>query len=449
MFGGTPARNMANELARDIPADWSVRAGQVRGVAWSAALGTKAYGGPVVAGGRVFVATNNDRPRDPTIKGAGGVLMCFRESDGKFLWQAFHPALPADVVKEARNEGLAATPTVVGDRVYYVSNRCELVCLDAAGDQEKGTAHVVWKLDMIEDLGVFPHKVPSGSPLVVGDLVFTATGNGVDEDEVRAPDAPSLVAVDRHTGRVKWQDRSPGAAVILGQWSNPAYAEVRGKGQVLFGGGDGWLRAFEPRTGRPLWKFDVNPKDGTRKEVPRGQRNYFVATPVVHDGRVYVGLGQEPSLGAGPSHFWCIDPAAAVNKDSGPVWHYGGPADARTRRETERAYVFGRTVSTCAVHDGLVYVAEVGDFLHCLDARTGRPCWVADVGAPVWGSPLYADGKVYVGTDGGEVLIFAAGREKRLLGKVDVKDKVCTTPVAANGRLYIATVRRLYAVDGR
>jgi outer membrane protein assembly factor BamB len=409
----------------------------------------------------VFVGTNNARPRDPRVRGEGGVLLCFRESDGRFLWQAFHPVLPPVVAKDARGEGLAATPAVEADRVYYVSNRYELVCLDAASDPGKRTARVVWKLDLMRELGVFPHKLPNGSPVIAGDLVFVTTGNGVDEEEVRAPAAPSLIAVDKRTGRVRWQDHSPGGAIVLGQWSNPAYAVVRGRGQVIFAGGDGWLRGFEAETGRPVWKFDGNPKGAKGKDGPRAERNYFVGTPVVHDDKVYVGLGQEPSQVGGASHFWCVDltrtgdlspadddvdPRAEVNRNSGVVWHYGGIADARTVRATRRRYVFGRTVSTCAIHDGLVYVTELGHFLHCLDARTGRPYWVHDLQAEMWGSPFYADGKVYVGTTEGEVQVFAAGKEDRLLGKVDVTDAVHTTPVAANGRLYVVTASTLYAI---
>jgi outer membrane protein assembly factor BamB len=392
----------------------------------------------VVAGGKVFVATNNDRPRDPGRKGVAGVLLCFRESDGKFLWQAVHPALPLDVARDARREGLAATPAVEDGRVYYVTNRGELVCLDAEGDPETRTTRTVWKLDLMRELGVFPHKLPGGSPLVVGDLLFVTTGNGTDEDGVRAPQAPSLVAVDKRTGKLKWQDASPGGGIMLGQWSSPAYAQVGGRGQVIFGGGDGWLRAFEPATGRLLWKFNGNP-DGTR-------RNYFVGTPVVHDGKVYAGLGQEPSLGAGPADFWCLDLARTGDGTPAVVWHYGGAADAGTAKELRRKYAFGRTVSTCAVHDGLVYITEVRNVLHCLDARTGRPYWVADLEAEVWGSPFYADGKVFVGTGGGEVQVFAAGKVKRRLGALDVQDAVYTTPVAANGRLYFATMRQLFAI---
>jgi outer membrane protein assembly factor BamB len=464
MFGCTVSRNMANVVDKSIPAEWSVQEGQTKNLKWSAKLGTKAYGGPVIAGGKVFVSTNNARPRNPAVKASGAVLMCFRESDGKFLWQAFHEELPSDIVKDARGEGLASTPAIEGNRLYYVNNRCEVICADTEGNPDKGEAKILWKFDMMKELGVFPHKLPNCSPLVAGDLLFVTTGNGVDEEEVKNPKAPSFIAVDKKTGTIRWQNNSPGSAVVLGQWSNPAYAVVNGKAQVIFGGGDGWLRGFEAETGKPLWKFDCNPKSAKIKHGPSADRNYLVATPVVHDNKVYVGLGQEPSLGSGVSHFWCVDitktgdispvddnfdPKADVNGKSGLVWHYGGLNDAKKADETGRKYGFGRTVSTCAIHDGLVYIAELDGYLHCLDAKTGEKYWEHDLKAEIWGSPYYVDGKVYLGTGDSEVHVFAHGKTKKALGKVDVEDALYTTPAAANGVLYLATMKKLYAVTNK
>jgi outer membrane protein assembly factor BamB len=463
MFGGSPGRNMVNLTDHNIPTDWSVAEGKQQNVKWSAKLGDKAYGGPVVSGGKVFVATNNKSPRDPTLKGDKGVVMCFRAADGKFLWQAVHDSLADDIVKDAKPEGIASTPAVEGDRLYYVSNRGELVCADVEGTPD-GKAKFVWKLDMLKELGVFPHKLPNGSPLVAGDLVFVCTGNGVDEDAVRAPQAPSFIAVDKKTGKVRWKDNSPGDNVMLGQWSNPAYAVVNGKAQVIFGGGDGWLYGFEAETGKPAWKFDCNPKSAKTKSGPKADRNYLVGTPVVFDKKVYVGVGQEPSLGSGVGHVWCIDitksgdlspvndnydPKAPENKNSGLVWHFGGAADPKAAGDADRDYNFGRTVSTCAVHDGLVYIAEVAGYLYCLDAKTGKKYWDHDLKAEVWGSPYLVDGKVYLGTGDGDVWVFAHGKEKKLVNKVEMENQIYSTPTAADGVLYVMSMKNLYAIAGR
>src|SRR5690606_14834689 len=135
----------------------------------------------------------------------------------------------------------------------YVSNRCELVCVDLDGfhddendgpitDEtmnEKQDADFVWRLDMIEELGVFPHNLATSSPLVVGDRIFLLTSNGVDEGHLNlpAPQAPVFICVDRHTGEVQWTRNDPGKNTLHGQWSSPAYGVIGGQPQVIFAGG--------------------------------------------------------------------------------------------------------------------------------------------------------------------------------------------------------------------
>ena len=75
-----------------------------------------------------------------------------------------------------------------------------------------------------------------------------------------------------------------------------------------------------------------------------------------------------------------------------------------------REYVFGRTISTVAVHDGLVYAAELDGYLHCLDAKTGKKYWEHDLKDGTWCSPYYVDGKVYIGTDDGDLYVFTPAR---------------------------------------
>jgi len=458
MFGGTPERNMVNASARNIPTDWAVKNGKHKNIKWAADLGKTSYGGPTVAGGRVFVGTNNERPRNPKVKGDKGVLMCFRESDGRFLWQAVHDKLPGARDNDYPEQGIASTPLVEGNRLYYVSNRCELVCADTSGDG-KEEARIIWRLDMMKDLNVFPLYLANCSPLAAGDLVFVITGNGRDEAHtLPSPEAPSFIAVHKKAGKLAWKSSLPGKNILDGQWSNPAYAVVNGKPQIIFAGGDGWLYGLDPKTGEVIWKFDCNAKSSKYKPGGGGERNYIMATPVVYDNKVYVGVGRDPgNESAGPGGFWCVDitktgdlspvgdnfdPKAAVNKKSGLVWHYGGPT-----KGGERDYLFCRTLSTCAVYDGLVYVADLDGFVYCFDAKTGKKFWEEDLKSAVWGSPLWVDGKVYLGSDDGTVTIFAAGKEKKVLAKVDMDEPVQSTPVVANGVLYVMTRSRLYAIE--
>src|SRR5260370_13755634 len=230
--------------------------------------------------------------------------MCCRESDGQVLWQAVHD-LPATIDQEARSQGIPSSPAVDGDRLYYVSNACDVVCSGVDADAQK-KAKILWRLDMMKELNVFPHKMSNCSPLVAGDLVFACTSNGVDnrdgEAKIPSPEAPSFIAVNKKTGKVAWQANSPGDTIMLGQWSSPAYAVVNGKGQVIFGGGDGWLRGFEAETGKPIWKFDCNPKANDFKDGGRGTKNYILATPAVYDPQPYLQSAQDPSSPTRSAH---------------------------------------------------------------------------------------------------------------------------------------------------
>jgi outer membrane protein assembly factor BamB len=464
MFGGTVHRNLVNADATGIPDTWSVKEGKEKNIKWSAKLGNKALGGPIVAGGRIFVGTN--RMYNATEEEDKGVLMCFNQADGKFLWQSVHDSLKDGT--GAQGYGIVSSPCVDGDRVYYVSNRWEVVCVDAAGDA--GKAKVLWKLDMVKELKVNPQGLSGSlsicSPLIVDDLVFVVTAHGVNsKGEVPTPDAPSFIAVDKKTGKVVWEDHSPGKKIMDGQWGNPAAAKVNGQWHVYFPGGDGWMYAFEAQTGKLVWKFDCNPKKTEFKAGGRGTRNYIVACPVIWENKLYIATGRQPDDGNGEGHLWCIDitkqpknadkdlspvndnfdPKAEVNKDSGLVWHFGGSIMPKPE-DAGREFVFGRTVSTVAIHDGLLYAAELAGYLSCLDARTGKKYWEFDLKANTWSSPFYADGKVYMGTDDGNLYMFAHGKELKQPTKIDMNEALLSPPTAINGTLYISNGFNLFAI---
>ena len=130
MWGGTPDRNMVSNM-KNAPVTWDIQ--KKLNIKWVATVGSQAYGNPVVAGGMVFIGTNNEGMRDPKQPGDRGVLMAFRESDGEFLWQHTSEKLPAGRVNDWPYQGVASSPLVEGDRLYYVSNRAKLTCIDIKG----------------------------------------------------------------------------------------------------------------------------------------------------------------------------------------------------------------------------------------------------------------------------------------------------------------------------
>jgi outer membrane protein assembly factor BamB len=441
MWGGTAQRNMISAM-KNLPESWDVKAG--KNIKWKVQIGSSSYGNPVVADGKIFLGTNNANPRNPEIEGDKGVLMCFRESDGKFLWQAVSDKLDSGWENDFSEIGACSSPAVEEKKLYYVNNRGELVCLDTEGfmdgkndgafrdEVRKGPtdADIIWKLDMMKDLGVYQHNMANSSPVIWEDMVFIETSNGRDgnDEKVPAPKAPSFIAVNKNTGKVVWQDNSPGDGILHGQWASPALGLVDGIQQVLFPGGDGWIYGFNARTGEKLWKFDMNPKDAVFPKT----RNYGVSTPVFSEDKVFMSVGQDPDSGNGIGHMYCIDPAKRGDiTESGKVWQYDK---------------INRSISTAAIADGLVYIVDLKGFLHCLDAKTGKPYWTYDALAPVWGSALVADGKVYLGDQDGDVAVLKAGTELKKISEIDMGNSVFSTPVPANGVLYVMTPSDLYAI---
>ena len=424
MLGGRPDRNMVS-TERGLPIEWS----EQKNVKWAAELGKVTFGAPVIGGGRVFIGTDND---DPKSNAKRGVLKCFSERDGALLWRAVHEKLPSPSEDES-SIGICSTPCLAGDRVYYVSNRAELVCR-AASD---GAA--VWTLDFRAKLGVTPNQASASSPVVVGDLVYVVTGQGADNKTgvVKNPAAPSFVAVHRQTGDVVWQDNAPGAKIITGQWGSPGYGVVAGQPQVIFPGGDGWLYSYEPVTGRLRWKFNGKAHEKPAADGAPETSFNFVAAPVFAGDRVFIAIG-EPEASSGPGALRCLDARQSgdVTKTA-EIWRVGGKE-------------FNDSISTVAVHDGLVYAADTTGFLSCLDAKTGEKLWTHDLLSNIWGSPLVADGKVYVQVGEGAVHIFAAGRAKKLIAKNEsLPDMAHGTPVAANGVLYLTGQKKLYAIAAK
>ena len=442
MWGGTPDRNMVSGSPAPLPAEWDVGSG--RNVRWVAALGSQTYGNPVVAGGRVFVGTNNEALYDREIVGDKGILLAFDAGTGEFLWQMVSDKLAAGRVNDWPFQGVCSSPLVEGDRLYYVTNRGELLALDVAGmangndgpfTDETLTSpkdgDILWRFDMMEEVGSFPHNMSNSSPVSFGDLLFVNTSNGQDETHtnVPSPRAPAIIAVRKSDGALVWEQNHVGEAILHGQWSSAGVGDIAGVSQVVMGEGDGWVRGYAVGTGETLWAFDTNPAESV---WPR-TRNNVISTPVILGDRVFIANGQDPEHGEGEGHLYAIDATQRGDiTDSGRLWHY----------EAIR-----RTISTAAVHDGTLYLPDFSGFLHALDAETGEPLWVHDTFAAVWGSPVIADGKLYLGDEDGDVVVLKPGPTESVIAEMNMGSSVYSSAVPANGVLYIASRNRLFALE--
>jgi outer membrane protein assembly factor BamB len=386
------------------------------------------------------------------------------------------PKLASGKVNDWEALGLMSAPRVEGNRVYLVTSRCEVICLDLNGlaDGNQGIenegqyvagpgnepatigekdADIIWVYDMMDELGVFPHNASNSSPLIIGDLVYVCTSNGQDWTHVNIPSplSPSLIALNKETGELAGEDNAGiGPNIFHGQWTSPSAAEVDGRTQLLFGGGDGWLYAFNPKPVRDedegldflevIWKVDSNPpeykfRDGERIRYPAPEGpNEIIATPVFYKNRVYSAHGQDPEHGEGVGRLICVDPTGEGDvTESNIVWEYRG---------------IHRSISTVSIdpETDLLFVGDFSGFVHCLDAMTGELYWTHDMKAHMWGSTLVADGKVYLGDEDGDFLVMAATKEKQILSETNLGAPVFSTPIVANGVLYVGTQTHLYAI---
>ncbi|NLX98977.1 MAG: PQQ-like beta-propeller repeat protein, partial [Rhodopirellula sp.] len=427
-----------------------------------------------------------------------GCLLSFRQSDGEFLWQHSVEKLEDSEIDWPK-QGICCTPLIEDNRAWLVTNRGEVVCLDTEGfrDHEndgpmvketssaEDDSDMVWRYDMMAELGTLQHNMASCSVTSAGDLLLVNTSNGVDSshEKIPAPRAPSFIALDKHEGRLIWADNSPGENILHGQWASPAYAVLGGKPQAIFPGGDGWLYSFlaEPASdGKPtlLWKFDCNPKASVWSSGGEGERNTIIATPVIHDGLVYIATGEDPEAGEGPGILWCIDPTRrgdvspelvldrdgkvvaprriqAVDPDAGEttrpnpnsaaVWKYTGH-DADGDGELAFEETMHRTLSMAAIRDGLLVIGDFAGLVHCLDLKTGRPHWTYDMLAASWGSPMLADGKIYLGNEDGDMVVLAQSSQLKLLAKNNMGNAIYGSAVAVGDTLYIATRSHLFAI---
>ena len=613
-WGGTRLRNNVPSVT-NLPSTWNVGGYDVElgawsdknaeNIAWYAELGSQTYGNPVVADGKVFVGTNNGAghlKRYPATVDLG-CLLAFSEEDGSFLWQHSSEKLITGRVHDWPLQGICSSPLVEGKRLWFVTSRGEVRCVDTEGfhdgkndgpvqgenarvadlpmslpeDEElegeppvppgkqaiaalkegnvadvlktalekaneavegdvtveatgdtswkltgtfngvdrtltvkvagprlsvfktlgvddKRDADTIWIYNMMTELGISQHNMCSCSLTSYGDWLFINTSNGLDESHINlpAPEAPAFICLNKNTGELIWQDASPGNNILHGQWSSPTVAELGGEIQVLFCGGDGWLYSFKAAGGKDgeselLWKFDCNPKETEWIIGGSGTRNNLIATPVVYNDLVYIGVGQDPEHEIGEGHLWCIDPTkrgdvspelamkvegdkrvpiphkriqavipeegeiAVDNPNSAVVWHYA-MQDTNGDDEIDYEEEMHRTIGTCAIKDDVLYIADFGGVVHCLDARgdNGQPkvYFTYDMFALSWGSPLIADGKVFIGDEDGEVAVFEFGPQyNEPMEEINMRTSVYSTPIAANGRIYISTKDKLFAIE--
>jgi outer membrane protein assembly factor BamB len=432
-------------------------------VVWRQPIGTDAGSLVVIRDQKkLLVGTNNGLPRSKKHQGDRGVLMCFSTEDGRFLWQATHPRLSWRG-NDIPGTPIQSVPFVDRNRVYYVSNRGELICLDLDGfydnendgpfreekSVEKTDADVVWSLDMVGKLGVFKRDAgdignPTSSPLVIGDHVYCVTGNGslygsssTAGPRVPAPNAPSFLAARSETGQVAWTSNAPGDRIMYAQWSSPVAGVVDGKQQVIFAGGDGFVYGFGPNSGDLLWKLDCNlPGTSDWTAAKRGTKCFCVSAPTLIGDTLLVALSQDFEMSD-----LVHSPIVAI--DMRRVQVEGRKAIRWTFADTG----FQGTMGRVAVAGKLAFALDTRGVLVAVDAETGHVQWRRDLeDQPSFlSSPVVSDGRIFVAR--GETLFaFTADSAGRCVGRWSFDETVAGTPVFQNDLVYVTTRKHVMAL---
>lgn len=489
------------------PGEWNPKTG--KNIRWRVTLGRGIYSRPVIHGDQIFIGGDNSQAFLPRLNAKTDLatMLCFRCRDGRFLWQASHPRLPGGRMEDWPSIGLMGSVTVEANRLWYVNNRAEVVCLDTEGfrdNQNDGLytrenprylneADIVWKRDLRADFGVQPAMVCNTTPLIVGHRLYVATCHGNDGMGGFDPRPPSFLCLDKASGRVLWSDNSPGSKVLPKcTWNSPSYGVFDGVPQVLFPGRDGWLYSFAPEGGpggksRLLWKFDGNPKRARYLPSGRGDRHALLGRPAIADGRVYIAMGLSPEEGDFPSVLYCLDPTrrgdvsperlirgaatppgylskqyrefhpdggdrVVKNPNSALLWEFRGEDINRNgKREFEEE--LHRVCNSLAVGGSLVVAVDFAGIVHCLDAETGRQHWSYDLQAAAWASPLISGDRLFVGDEDGVVHVFRLSADPTVALRrgepwlqIPHDGPIYSTPVVDRGVLYLAAGADFYAI---
>ena len=376
--------------ATSIPVTWTES-----DYRWKIKLPGKGHASPVVWGDKVFVQS-----ADPD--NATQYVLCVQADSGKTLWQqeyasAVHPLNP-------RNSFASSTPAVDEQRLYVAWATFDHLMLRAINHD----GHEVWH----QDLGPYVCEHGFGnSPIVYEDLVILVNSQQAEE---LAPNqqagTSSVMAFERETGKLRWETPRTAAHVC---YSTPCiYQPQEGPPELISYDTAHGFFSLNPRTGAENWSFPAF----TMRTV---------ASPIIVGDLVFGCNGS----GGGGNYLV----AARMGKQPQEVY-----------RVTRQAPY----VTTSIARDDLVFLYFDRGFVSCIQAADGEVVWSKRLTSGFSGSPVLVDGKLYCIDDEGEVLVLAAEREFRELGRVALGEPSRATPAVSGGRMFLRTESQLFCIGG-
>jgi len=364
---------------------------------------------PVVQNGRVYIINKTGDGLTEQER-----VMCFDEKDGKVLWEHKFNVFYTDHVSSRLGWTMPVGDPETGN-VYVHGCQGLLFCFDKDGK-------IVWQHSLTEEYGrISGYGGRITSPIIDGELLLMGFVNGSWGEQAIARDR--FVAMDKKTGKILWWS-STGFPFKGTYYSTPVAATIGGQRLLISGGGDGGVHAFKVRTGEKVWSYIFS----------SGEIN---CSPVVAGDRVYIGHGEENGNQQG--QIICVDGAQVTKGEPKLIWSVDG---------------IKAKYASPIIHDGLFYVCNDAGKLFCLDANTGDLKWDFKYGRNTKGSPVLADGKIYVAEVDSKFHILKPSKEgcerlssqffRRTPSGADVS--INGSPAVANGRVYFMTSSELLCI---
>ena len=409
-----PAGQGHAPAAKDLPLAWS----ESENVAWKTPLEGKGWSSPVLADGRLWLTTAVETPlseaekaerlanveNSSSLQVSGPVSLravCLDATSGKALHdiELFRQSQPDPI--QSLNSYASPSPILDGGRLYCHFGTNGTAAVDAA------TGAILWS----HTLQKIKHENGAGgTPVLFGNrLIFDCDGS----------DQQYIVALDTATGEVAWKTERSGERnpepQLKKAYGSPIVTEIDGRTVVLSTGAD-WLYAYDPTDGRELWKqaygvlgFSIVP----RPIVGHGMA--FISTSFMQPELLAVKL---PSGDALPEIAWRV-------KKSVP-----------------------NIPSPILVGDEIVMVSDKG-VATCLDADSGEVRFSERLGGNFCSSPLYADGRIWVGNREGQTFILTPGKEFHVEATNQLDGEIMATPIAVGPALFLRTDKAVYRIEKR
>ncbi|OHB78468.1 MAG: hypothetical protein A2Z25_21210 [Planctomycetes bacterium RBG_16_55_9] len=376
--------------AKTIPSKWTQA-----DYNWKIELPGGGHSSPVLWGDKVFVTSGDQQAGQ-------GILLALRVSDGHVVWRKDFPLAKYRV--NTLNSYASATPATDADHVYVLWPTAEetvLAALDHEGNE-------VWRQTFE---GLQCQHGGGASPIVVDDIVVFS-----HEHESKSTDAKSAwIAVDCKTGQTRWTLERQTCDKT--SYSTPCVYSRDTRPQLLFASRAHGLTSVDLREGAVIW------------EVPNAFIARVVASPVVADEVI---IGTCGDFGRG-KRLIAIRP--------GSIDKAARPAEAYKIDGNSMPYV-----PTCIAKDGLLFMFDDVGYVSCLRSATGEQLWRERPAQKFFGSPVWADGKLYCITTTGDVVVVKAAESYELLAINPMGEKSESTPAIAGGRMYLRTFSHLFSV---